>query len=256
MSGIQYFEGRSRSCLAGEVLASYRRVQFNSSGVMVYADGGDAAHGVTTRDAFVVGDDVAVSLCNLEGTVIVECSAAIALGGLCYAAVDGKVGASGSVVEGVCVGVGPAAGASGDLIEMLPVKFLGNKSEQTKLRSIRIRNTAAEVNAGKTLLAAIPGFKYRVHDIALISIGGNAAGATTVDITATQSTSVKLLAAAVAGLTQSTYLRAGAANAAILADGVSFVPNDVGTAVLIGKTGGSLTGSTNIDALITYTVEE
>lgn len=120
----------------------------------------------------------------------------------------------------------------------------------------RFRVTTANVNAGATLLAAIPGIKYRVHDVALISIGGAASGATTIDVLATQSTaSVKILAAAVAGLTQNTLLRAGATNATILAGGVSFAQNDVNTAVTIGKTGADLATSTHIDVLLTYTME-
>lgn len=123
-------------------------------------------------------------------------------------------------------------------------------------RSERFRVTAAQVNAGLTLVPAIAGYKPRLIDVALISVGGAAAGATTVDILATQSAaSAKLLAAAVAGLTQSALLRAGAANATILADGASFIPNDVNTAITIGKTGASLTGSTNIDVLLTYALE-
>src|SRR2546421_11019721 len=60
---------------------------------------------------------------------------------------------------------------------------------------IRVRTTLANVNAGATLLAALPGYAYRIHDISMISIGGAATAATTVDVLATQaSASVKLLA--------------------------------------------------------------
>ena len=119
----------------------------------------------------------------------------------------------------------------------------------------RERVTAANVNAGKDLLAGITGFKYRLHDAALIAIGGNADGATTVDITGVQSTSpVKLLAAAVAGLTENTLLRAGATNATILADGASFVANDAAGKIAIAKTGSNLTTATHVDVLLTYEV--
>ena len=121
---------------------------------------------------------------------------------------------------------------------------------------IRVRTSTANVNAGATLLAALPGFAYRIHDIAMISIGGNAAGATTVDVLGTQSAgSVKLFAGAVANLTQSAVLRAGATGGTVLADGASFVACDANTAITIGKTGSSLTTSTNIDVLLTYSVE-
>lgn len=122
---------------------------------------------------------------------------------------------------------------------------------------LRQRVTAAQVNAGLTLLAAIPGMKYRVVDITMISIGGAAAGATAVRINGTQASSVvQLLSVAVAALTQSTVVRAGAANATVLADGASFVACDANTAITIDKSGGSLTGSTNIDVILTYSIEK
>lgn len=124
------------------------------------------------------------------------------------------------------------------------------------VRSVRHRFTAAEVNAGATIVAAIDGYQFRLVDASLIAIGGNAATATSVDILATQSaSSVKLVAAAVAGLTQNALLRAGASNAAILAAGASFVLNDENTAITISKTGSNLATATHIDVLLTYAVE-
>lgn len=122
---------------------------------------------------------------------------------------------------------------------------------------IRHRFTIAQVNAGAILLPALPGFGYRLIDVSMIAVGGAAAGATTVDILATlAAASRKLLASAVAGLTQSTLLRAGAANAAILADGASFTRNDINTAITIGVTGSALTTATNIDVILCYAIEK
>ena len=124
------------------------------------------------------------------------------------------------------------------------------------VQTIRTRFTVAEVNAGATLLSAVAGFKYRMVDCFMIAVGGAAATATTVDVLATQSTSsVKLIANAVAGLTQSTVLRAGATNSTVLADGASFVANDANTAVTVGKTGGSLATATHIDVHFSYVLE-
>jgi hypothetical protein len=121
---------------------------------------------------------------------------------------------------------------------------------------LRVRATTAQVNAGLTLLAALPGYAYRIHDWTMIAVGGAAAGATTVDLLGTQAAgSVKLGAAAVAGLTQSAVLRAGATNAAVLADGASFAACDPNTAITANKTGGALTTSTAIDYLLTYSIE-
>lgn len=115
--------------------------------------------------------------------------------------------------------------------------------------------TTAEVNAGATIVPAITGRKLRLHDVALIAIGGNAATATSVDVIGTQAASpAKLLAAAVAGLTQNTLLRAGASNATILAAGASFDDNDVSTAITIGHTGSSLATATAIRAIGSYSV--
>lgn len=120
-------------------------------------------------------------------------------------------------------------------------------------RTERFRFSATQVNNGATVLPAVPGYKYRIHDLTLISIGGAAAGATDVRLLGTRAAaSVAIVAAAVAGLTQSTLARLGASNIAALADGASNTELDAGTAVTIGKTGGSLTGSTNIDVLIAY----
>lgn len=122
--------------------------------------------------------------------------------------------------------------------------------------SKRVRTTIASVNTGATLLPAISGYKYRLIDAAVIAYGGAVATCTTVDILGTQATSsVKLVAAAQASLTQSAVLRAGEAGAAVLADGASFVANDASKAITIGKTGSDCATATGIDVVLTYTVE-
>lgn len=121
------------------------------------------------------------------------------------------------------------------------------------VKAIRQRNTVAEVNAGATLLPAISGYKYRIVDMAMIAIGGAAATATSVDIRGVQSSStVNLMASAVAGLTQNTLLRAGATNGAILAAGASFVENDANTAITVAKTGSNVATATHIDFIVQY----
>lgn len=149
---------------------------------------------------------------------------------------------------GFLVGYAVEAAVSGDAnvtVYVVPGSEAG-------VQQTRQRFTIAQVNAGATILPARAGIQYQMVDCALISIGGAAATATTVDILATQTSSVKLLAAAVAGLTQNTLLRAGATNATILADGASFVANDVNTAITIGKTGSNVATATHIDVLLTY----
>jgi predicted RecA/RadA family phage recombinase len=152
------------------------------------------------------------------------------------------------------VGVAVGGGADGDTyvdVLMMPTPVAG------VARVLRTRVTTAQVNAGLTLLPAVAGRKYRLHDVSLIAIGGNAATATSVDILGTQSaSSVKLMDARVAGLTQNTLLRAGTAtNGLILAGGASFATCDANTAITIGKTGSDLATATHIDVLLTYSIE-
>jgi hypothetical protein len=124
------------------------------------------------------------------------------------------------------------------------------------VRQFRRRCTIAEINAGVTLLAALPGYKYRLVDASAIAYGGNVGGTTGVDITATLSSARKLVAFKTAGLTQSTLLRAGTAtNGVLLADGASYTANDVNTAVTVIKDGSDLTTATGVDILLQYVIE-
>lgn len=122
----------------------------------------------------------------------------------------------------------------------------------------RTRATTAEVNAGLELLPALSGYKYRLVDVTMIAIGGNAATATSVDIVTTQSASaVRPIVAAVAALTRSAVVKPNSANVTVLADGASFVANDANTAVSVSKqSGGSnLATATHIDVNLTYVIE-
>ena len=119
----------------------------------------------------------------------------------------------------------------------------------------RTRFTIAQVNAGATLVAAIPGKSIRMVNCKAISVGGSAGAVTTVDVLGTASTSRKLVAFAQASLTQSAVLTAGGTGAAVLADGASYTANDAGTAVTVGKTGSNVTTATHIDVIFDYVVE-
>lgn len=244
----QFVETPTKTFTASGSISQFARVYLSSAGVV-------AAAGITTPELGTAevdaasGDVIAVRLSSAAGTRKMIASEAIAAGAPVYAAASGKIAASGSLYVGRAL---EASTANNDVIEVLT----GGGPDLGSAMILRSRFTTAQVNAGATVLTAIPGLKYRVHDVALISIGGAAATATSVDILATQSaSSVKILAAAVAGLTQNTLLRAGATNAAILAAGASFVQNDVNTALTIGKTGSDLATSTHIDVLLTYSIE-
>lgn len=248
----QFVETNLKAFTAGAAIDQYLRVKL-ASGVLQVATAADQALGTVEVESFASGDVVPVRLYSAVGSRKMVASVAITAGNLVYSAAGGKVAATGTVVEGIAL---ETSTADGDIIEVMSVAGGGLSGQQTAAQVLRSRVTTANVNAGATLLPAVPGFKYRIQDMTMIAIGGAAATATTVDILATQSTSsVKLLAVAVAALTQSAVVRAGAANATVLADGASFVANDTNTAITIGKTGSSLATATHIDVLITYVLE-
>jgi len=122
--------------------------------------------------------------------------------------------------------------------------------------NLRMRATIAQINAGLTLVAAIPGFKLRVVNARAVAVGGNAGTVTTVDILGTQAAaSVKLVAFAQASLTESTVLTAGGSGAAVLADGASFAQCDTNTAITLGKTGSAIDTATAVDISLDYVAE-
>ena len=127
----------------------------------------------------------------------------------------------------------------------------------------RVRTSIANVNAGATLLPAIAGYKYRLIDVNVISVGGAVGTCTAVVVLGTQAAgSATLTSAAAAALTRSANVKPGLTNVSgvsgvntVLADGASYVQNDVNTAITIGKTGGACDTATHIDAILTYAIE-
>lgn len=126
------------------------------------------------------------------------------------------------------------------------------------LLNLRARATTAQVNAGLALLPAVIGYKYRIVDLTMVAIGGNAATATSVDIVTTQgASSVRPFVVAVAALTQSAVVKPNSANVAVLADGASFIANDANSGVYVSKqaAGSNLATATHIDVNLTYVME-
>ncbi len=135
-------------------------------------------------------------------------------------------------------------------------KFAVGRSTQPAVpQFLRVRVPTADVNAGLTLLAAAPGYRYRLVDCGIIAYGGAMQTLTTVDILGTRSGAVKLVAFGQANLTQSTLVKAGGTGGTILADGASFTAVDENTAITIGKTGSNGATATGVDVLITYVLE-
>jgi hypothetical protein len=248
----QYVETNLKGLPAGGALGQYLRVTGATS--LSLAGASTVELGTLENATFASGDLGQVRLRTANGTAKMVAAGAITAGAPVFAAASGKVASSGTVFVGTAL---EAAGADNDVIEVLRGPNTDLLANSQVVKHLRTRVTTAQVNAGLTLLPALAGQKYRLVDLSLIAIGGNAGGATGVLIRGTQAASVvKLMDAKVAGLTQSTLLRIGTAtNGLILADGASFVANDANTAITIIKDGGDLTTATNIDVLLSYTIE-
>ncbi len=123
------------------------------------------------------------------------------------------------------------------------------------VHSHRQRVLIADVNAGASLLAAIAGKSYRLVSCNAIAYGGAVGAVTTIDILGTQTSAVKLVAYAQAGLTQSAVLKDGGTNAAVLADGASYITCDANTAITIDITGSDATTATGVDVILQYVIE-
>jgi hypothetical protein len=120
-------------------------------------------------------------------------------------------------------------------------------------KMLRVRVTLAQLNAGFTLLPAVLGFIYSLFDAVCLAVGGAATTGTSVNVIGTRAGApVQLLVVAVAALTQSAHVRAGAANAVILADGASWTPLDVNTPITVITVGAAMTVMTNLDVMLEY----
>jgi hypothetical protein len=116
--------------------------------------------------------------------------------------------------------------------------------------------TTAEVNAGKVLLPAITGYRYRVLDWKMAARGGAAGTATSVDIKDTADTPVSVAIALVAALTQNKVVGPGMANVTDGAVGGMGKPLTVSKGVQIKVAGSALDTATSVDVTITYAMEK
>lgn len=248
----QFVETNLKGLPAGGALGQYLRV--TGATALSLAGASTVELGTLENATFASGDLGQVRLRTANGTAKMVAAGAITAGAPVYAAASGKIASSGTVFVGTAL---EAAGADNDVIEVLRGPNTDLLANSGVVKHLRTRVTTAQVNAGHTLLPALAGQKYRLVDLALIAIGGNAATATGVLVRGTQSASaVNLMDAKVAGLTQNTLLRIGTAtNGLILAAGASFVANDANTAITIIKDGSDLATATNIDVLLSYTIE-
>lgn len=245
----QYTTEHCRYMQSNAALSAFIRVAILSTGKVAAAEAGQLGVGTTDSPATAADQMIPVRLNNATGTRKCVANGAISRGALVYCAAAGKVGSSGTVAYGVAL---EASTADNDIIE---VETFGG--DLGCVRSLRTRVATAAVNTGTTLLPAMANRRYRLVDASMISIGGNASGATAVRINGVQSGStVQLVSNAVAALTANTRVLAGVtASSSILAGGLSFVANDANTAITLDVSGSSLATSTHIDVLLTYVVE-
>lgn len=127
-------------------------------------------------------------------------------------------------------------------------------------KMFRTRYTVAQLNAGQTLLQALPGVLWRLLGGALIAVGGAAATATSVNFAGTQAAAaVQLWVVSIAALTRSTMVSMGVTPAAgtstLLADGASFAQCDANTAVTLANVGSNMATLTSIDVFVSYVAD-
>jgi hypothetical protein len=112
----QQVQALIRTFQAGGALSQYRRVRL-STGKLAYAGASDAdGVGVLQIDALAANEYCPVLLANGYGTAIMIAAGVISQYAGVYAAANGKVAASGTVLVGITL---TAAGADGDHIEVL-----------------------------------------------------------------------------------------------------------------------------------------
>lgn len=160
-----------------------------------------------------------------------------------------------SPTAGLPIGAVATTGGVGSTVLTADVRLNG-VALTGRVFNVRQHLAIATVNAGATLIPAVPGAKLRMIHASAIAVGGAAGAVTTVDVKGTQSTSVvKLVAFAQASLTQSAVLKDGGTGAAVLADGASYAPNDTNTAITCGVTGSAITTATFIDFNVDFALE-
>ncbi len=113
-------ETGTKGFTSGEALEPYRRVKLSAANTVVYADGGEASIGVTSKRAATSGDSVSVRLWTASGSWDIEALGAISAAAEVYGADSGKVQTAAS---GTGIGwANEAAAQSGDVIEIISMQ--------------------------------------------------------------------------------------------------------------------------------------
>lgn len=123
--------------------------------------------------------------------------------------------------------------------------WTGTKWTTNLVSSVYGSLTAAKVNAGEIVIPAITGLTIKITGIKLQAIGGNAAGATSVDIA--DSSGTVFAACPIAKLTENTVVDL---DSMTIANINAVLAANKG--VKIQKAGGNLTTATHINYIIEY----
>ena len=123
---MSYVDCCTRTFTAGAAVSAHALVKL-SSGKVVHntATATDDPVGIAEYAAAADGDDLAVRLINTDGTVEIVAAGAITSGAVVYAADAGKVQAlpaAAATYRQIGIAL-EAAGADGDIIEILPYGF-------------------------------------------------------------------------------------------------------------------------------------
>lgn len=138
----------------------------------------------------------------------------------------------------------------------------GTDVSQTGNFTVRTRVTLAEMNAGKTLLGAYAGAKWKISDVKVIAIGGAAAAtadATGVAVYGTKAGTVTALyTALLAALTENAVCQINTADTSVATAGALFAANDVKTAITckaVSAGAFDLITATHFDVILTVCLE-
>jgi len=172
----QYIEGPRKTFTAGTALEAFRRVKITAvtgdyGPTVGYAGVSDVGIGVT-EEYTASGAPVTIRLSNAPGTKkMMATAAAITGGNAVYAAANGYVASTGTVVEGTALET--TAGDSGDLLEVMPLMFAGNVANTA---GVGITGTADSYVTSVERVGTI------IKTTILIEIDGLNSGGTAADI--------------------------------------------------------------------------
>jgi hypothetical protein len=106
---------------AAEAIPRHRLVKLGTAGTITLADANEEAIGASVKEAFASGENIGVKMTSAAGTVALEAAGAFNAGAVVYGQANGKVDdvSSSTLRYGIAL---EAAGADGDIVEVLPDK--------------------------------------------------------------------------------------------------------------------------------------